>query len=90
MGSRTAVILGNNFNDLEPVVPLCQLLCGLSAAEGSRYVDPNRNHLNTIRRHIGIYRSVIHTVLPVTFYGLPCARVSDVYHGSIRVMQMNC
>lgn len=22
---------------------------------------PNRNHLNTIRRHIGIYRAVIHT-----------------------------
>lgn len=62
MGWRTAVILGNNFDDLEPVPPLCQLLCGRS--EGSRYVDPNRNHLNTIRRHIGIYRSVIHTVVP--------------------------
>lgn len=56
-----AVILGNNFDDLEPVVPPSQLLCGRSAAEGSRYVDPCRNHLNTIRRHVGIYRAVIHT-----------------------------
>lgn len=73
-----AVILGNNFDDLVPVVPSCRLLCGRSAAEGSRYVDPDRNHLNTIRRHVGIYRLVIHTVLPVTFYGLPSARVSDI------------
>lgn len=67
-------------------LPSCQLLCGRSATEGSWYVDPDRNHLNTIRRHVGIYRPVIHTVLGDILWD---ACVSDVYYRGLGICKLS-